>query len=696
MDSWRRNCVSPVFLKRWVWSLVLTAFFSLVIPVFPVTFVFDSFNGTNLILKADASYIQSQSVIALTKHSLMFGQALYSIPVQMKRNETFSSFSTTFVFRMVRPHSDAGGDGMAFFLTPYTSPMGVLPAQYLGLLNLTSNGQEYNHLFAVEFDTNRNMEFHDPNDNHVGVDINSLSSVENENAGYWNGEEFHGFSLTSGRNIQAWIDYDHLQSCLNVTITLAGLPRPQKPLISRKISLQSVLQENMFVGFSAGSCNFLEYHQVLAWSFTTEGRAPPLDISHLPSVANHSRWGFIASVTVATLVTLVLLSLAVATVFLKRAKYGEKIEEWEQEFWPHRFTYRELNIATNGFRDENVLGEGGFGRVYRGVLPGSGQEVAVKSITKEFTEGMKGFVAEISTMGRMQHRNLVPLRGWCRMQKQLFIVYDYMLNGSLDKLIFGNPATVLPWPRRYAILKGVAAGLLYLHEQWEKRVIHRDIKLSNVLLDSELNGRLGDFGLAQLYEHSENLETTIVVGTPGYIAPEIVHTGKPTPSSDVFSFGVLLLEVACGRKSVDLSTDAEQQFLVDWVGELSAHESAADPKLGNEYDAGEMEKVLKLGLLCSITEPKRRLGIRQVCQILEGEAPLPDVHLDQSSVGVNGWVVTADPADRLLQQIPSGSRSNGLLVGHDDKKCRKLCQYSFESSSFGFYSEGKVSKSQIL
>jgi serine/threonine protein kinase len=203
-----------------------------------------------------------------------------------------------------------------------------------------------------------------------------------------------------------------------------------------------------------------------------------------------------------------------------------------------------------------------------------------------------------------------------------------LANGSLDNLIFGNPTTVLPWPRRYAILKGVAAGLLYLHEEWEKMVIHRDIKSSNVLLDSELNGRLGDFGLARLYDHSGNPDTTNLVGTLGYIAPELIQTGKATPSSDVFSFGVLLLEVACGRMPVDPLKVGEQVILLEWAWELYMKGKlveASDPKLGKGYDVGEMEMVLKLGLLCSHPQPKCRLGMRNVCQILEGEAPLPDL-----------------------------------------------------------------------
>jgi len=584
-----------------------------------------------------------EPVLALTNHSkFISGHAVYSIPVQMKSNETVSSFSTTFVFSMVPPPSDLGGHGIAFVMMPHKSPIGALPAHFMGLLNVTSSGQASNHLFAVEFDTTMNVEFKDPEGNHVGVDINSLTSVQTKPAGYWNGaDSFHGVGLKSGRNIQAWIDYNHPQSRLNVTITLAGLPRPQRPLISLKIDLRDVLKEKMFVGFSAATGVLVEDHYVLAWSFTTEGTAPPLDVSRLPSFANlyskRPNPGFIAGVTVATVV---LFSLAIgAALFLKRAKNRETIEEWEQEYWPHRFSYKELSIATNRFRGDNVLGQGGFGKVYKGVLPSSGEVVAVKCMTKEFTEGMKGFVAEISSMGRLQHRNLVHLRGWCRSHKRLFIVYDYMPNGSLDNLIFGSPTTVLPWPRRYAILKGVAAGLLYLHEEWDKLVIHRDIKASNVLLDSEFNGRLGDFGLARLHDHSENPLTTHVVGTLGYIAPELIHTGKATPSSDVFSFGVLLLEVACGRKPVDISKDAEETILVEWAWELYSEErllEVSDPKLKGGYDVGEMEKVLKLGLLCCHPEPENRLGIRHVCQILEGEAPLPNICMASLNVSIMG------------------------------------------------------------
>ena len=250
----------------------------------------------------------------------------------------------------------------------------------------------------------------------------------------------------------------------------------------------------------------------------------------------------------------------------------------------------------------------------------------MKCIVREIDDGMKEFIAEISSLGRLQHGNLVQIRGFCRREKQLFIVYDYMPNGSLDKMIFGNPKKMLKWDQRYRVIRDVAAGLLYLHDEWEQCVVHRDIKSSNVLLDSELNGKLGDFGLARQYEHNENLHTTRVVGTLGYIAPEFVETGKASPATDVFSFGIFMLEVACGRRPVDLAFQSDDIVLVDRVRELYGRGSlmgAADPNLGGQYAEGEMERVLKLGLICSNPQPEGRLMMRQVLQILEEEAPLP-------------------------------------------------------------------------
>ncbi|XP_057829118.2 L-type lectin-domain containing receptor kinase SIT2-like [Cryptomeria japonica] len=595
------------------------------------SFLFNQFNASTLYQIGNPS-ICSGAICLTNQSQHMSGRALYSLPVRMKEPESrnmSSSFSTTFVFAMVPYPSDPSrsGQGMAFIITPTKAPVGQSAAQFLGLFNSSTIGKPDNHLFAVEFDTILNEEFQDLDNNHVGVDLNDLTSIKSEHAGYWIGDHREDLDLKSGHNIQAWIDYDHIQQQLNVTIVKAGSPRPQKPLISHKITnLSNIFEEEMYVGFSASTGTVVEDHCVLAWSFSTNGSAPELDISHLPSLImrKNSNCRIIASITI-TLVLLLLFLVAGAIFVWKRNKYRVVIEDWEKEYWPHRFDYKDLHIATKGFRDDQVLGYGGSSRVYKGVLPTTGLEIAVKSIFRESTEALKEFIAEISSLGRLQHRNLVQIRGYSRRGTNLFIVYDYMPNGSLDKMIFEKTKSVLSWAQRYKILRDVGAGLLYLHEGWEKIVVHRDIKSSNVLLDSKLNAKLGDFGLARLYEHTGNPQTTRVVGTLGYIAPELVHTGKAVPSADVFSFGNLMLEVACGRRPVDPSLDASQMVMLDWVRELHAKgrlRDAADPNLGGEYVEDEMEKVLKLGLLCCNFQPELRPTMRQVSQEIEGEAPL--------------------------------------------------------------------------
>ncbi|XP_010910581.3 L-type lectin-domain containing receptor kinase IV.2, partial [Elaeis guineensis] len=245
---------------------------------------------------------------------------------------------------------------------------------------------------------------------------------------------------------------------------------------------------------------------------------------------------------------------------------------------------------------------GGFGQVYKGVLPTSATEVAVKKISHESRQGMREFVAEIVSMGRLRHRNLVQLLGYCRREGELLLVYEYMPNGSLDKFLFHGEQPALTWSQRFQIIKDVSSGLHYLHEGWEQVVIHRDIKASNVLLDREFNGKLGDFGLARLYSRGANPQTTHIVGTLGYLAPEISMTGKATTSSDVYAFGAFLLEVACGRRPIESDPSIEVPGLVEWVlgcWKMGTTLEARDPKLGNDYVVKEMELILKLGLLCS-------------------------------------------------------------------------------------------------
>jgi serine/threonine protein kinase len=201
-----------------------------------------------------------------------------------------------------------------------------------------------------------------------------------------------------------------------------------------------------------------------------------------------------------------------------------------------------------------------------------------------------------------------------------------MPNGSLDKYLYGDvDNSTLRWDQRFRIIRGIASALIYLHEEWEKVVVHRDIKASNVLLDDELNGRLGDFGLARLYDHGVEQETTRVVGTIGYLAPELARTGKATPLTDVFAFGIFILEVTCGQKPI---MQDKQVMLVDWVLEHVQQESLAeaiDTRLKGHYNVQEAYLALKLGLLCLHPFASARPSMQQVIQYLDGLTEPPEL-----------------------------------------------------------------------
>ncbi|KAF5768291.1 putative protein kinase RLK-Pelle-L-LEC family [Helianthus annuus] len=321
---------------------------------------------------------------------------------------------------------------------------------------------------------------------------------------------------------------------------------------------------------------------------------------------------------------------------------------------PKTFTYSELYIATKGFSEDQILGSGGFGRVFRAVLPSDGTLAAVKCLTETGSRFEKSFAAELVAVAHLRHRNLVPLRGWCVNNDQLLLVYDYMPNRSLDRLLFrrvGNnknlAAPPLDWDRRMKIVKGLAAALFYLHEQLEAQIIHRDVKTSNVMLDSNFNARLGDFGLARWMEHELGYgirtpsmgdnslrlaDTTSIGGTIGYLPPESFEKKTvATAKSDVFSFGIVLLEIASGRRAVDLTLPDDQIILLDRFRKLSDEKmvlQAADSRLSDgSYNLHEMENLIHLGLLCTLHDPQTRPSMRWIVEALSGGigATLPDL-----------------------------------------------------------------------
>jgi len=543
---------------------------------------------------------------------------------------TLSSFSTSFVFSILPNIASSPGFGLAFVLSNWTNPPGALASQYFGVFS-NPTVPSVAPLLVVEFDTGQNPEFNDPNRNHIGIDLNNIESAKTAPGGYNSSAGFVPVSMGNGQNVRAWIEFDGANFEINVTVAPVGVSRPSVPILSYKNPLiANYTSEEMYVGFSASKTTWVEAQRILAWSFSDTGVARDINVTNLPvfslpSSSNSLSAGAISGITIGCAVFVMICVFVVYCLWYKNKSKDleeDEIEDWELEYWPHRFSYEELSQATNGFSKDQLLGSGGFGKVYRGILSNN-SEIAVKCVNHDSKQGLREFMAEISSMGRLQHKNLVQMRGWCRKSNELMLVYDYMPNGSLDRYIFHKPKKLLNWQQRRQVLADVAEGLNYLHHGWDQVVVHRDIKSSNILLDSDMRGRLGDFGLAKLYSHNEVPNTTRVVGTLGYLAPELVTMAVATSASDIYSFGVVILEVACGRRPIEMgSTEEEDSVLIDLVRDLHAKGKAveaADERMKGEFVVEEMEMVLKLGLVCCHPDPQRRPSMREVVAVLVGE-----------------------------------------------------------------------------
>ncbi|KAM3384733.1 hypothetical protein ACQJBY_009006 [Aegilops geniculata] len=609
-------------------------------------FAYQGFAAANLTLDGLAA-VMPNGLLALTNFTLQTkGHAFNPTPLRFldvngATNSTAvaRSFSTSFVFAIVSNYDGLSDQGLAFVVAPTTNLSTAIAGQYLGLLNAT-NGAASDHILAVELDTIMNPEFRDINSNHVGINVNSLISRKAKPAGYYgdDGAAFRDLMLNSREPLQVWVDYDGQGRQLSVTLAPAQEPKP-----------------------------------------SLDGPAPPLDFSKLPAlprVGSKHRSMVLALVLPLATVLIIAAVLAAASFFVwRRRRFAEVREDWEDEFGPHRFAYKDLFRATDGFKNENLLGAGGFGKVYKGVLPGSNLEIAVKRVSHDSRQGIREFIAEVVTIGRLRHRNLAQLQGYCRRNGELLLVYDYMENGSLDKYLYNNNGPTLDWPQRYWIIKGVASSLLYLHEDWEQVVIHRDIKASNVLLDKQMNGRLGDFGLARLYDHGTDAQTTHVVGTMGYLAPELVRTGKATPSTDVFAFGVFLLEVVCGRRPIESGQHNNRVVLVDWVLEHHRNGSiidTVDPRLMGKFNTDEVTLVLKLGLLCTHPSPNVRPPMQKVMQYLDGVQLVPDLpstYMSYSMLvlmeneGFDSYIMSCPPPGMTICSVSDVSSATVLLDG---------------------------------
>ncbi|KAK1396397.1 Receptor-like serine/threonine-protein kinase [Heracleum sosnowskyi] len=291
------------------------------------------------------------------------------------------------------------------------------------------------------------------------------------------------------------------------------------------------------------------------------------------------------------------------------------------------FDFRRISKATSNFSQDKKLGEGGFGPVYKGTLD-DGQEIAVKRLSRNSSQGEDEFKNEVSCMAKLQHRNLVTLLGCCTEKGERILIYEYMANKSLDSFIFDlNKRNTMDWPKRYNIINGIARGLLYLHQDSKLRIIHRDLKASNILLDHEMNPKISDFGMARSFGGNETeANTSRVVGTYGYMSPEYAIDGQFSVKSDVYSFGVLLIEIICGVKnrlfshpdhSLNLLGHAWMSYKEDKLLQLIDEEIL-------EYSSHlEAFRVIQIGLLCVQRDPKDRPVMLEVVLMLSSKAKLP-------------------------------------------------------------------------
>ncbi|XP_057796155.1 probable LRR receptor-like serine/threonine-protein kinase At1g07650 [Salvia miltiorrhiza] len=328
------------------------------------------------------------------------------------------------------------------------------------------------------------------------------------------------------------------------------------------------------------------------------------------------------------------------------------------------FTLRQIKSATKNFDPANKIGEGGFGSVYKGLLS-DGTIIAVKQLSSKSKQGTREFVNEIGMISALQHPNLVKLYGCCVEGNHLMLIYEYMENNCVSRALFGKSATQLDWPTRRKICLGIARGLAYLHEDSMVKIVHRDIKTSNVLLDKDLNAKISDFGLAKLNEDDKTHISTRIAGTIGYMAPEYAMRGYLTNKADVYSFGVVALEIVSGKSNTNYRPKEEFVYLLDWAYVLQERGSLlelVDPDLGSAYSSEEAMVVLNVALLCTNAAPTLRPTMSQVVSMLEGRTAVQDLLSDPG-------FSTADSKYKAIRnhfwQHPTPSVSNSVSTISD-------------------------------
>ncbi|KAE8734420.1 Ribosomal protein L6 family protein [Hibiscus syriacus] len=492
------------------------------------------------------------------------GRAYYGKKFRLwnRKKGRLASFNTTFVINISNKNSPEVGEGLAFVLSADADVPNDSFGQWLGLVNATTNGTSRAGIVGVEFDTRKSYE-QEPDGNHVGLDINSCYSIEQRSlSGY-------GVNLSVGVDVLAVVQYDGK----NMTVFVSSRNQTQRspvPVFSVPINLSLFLPETVHVGFSASTGEFQELNCVRAWEFHGE------DIDEDSNLLRV--WIFIP---------ILALGLVLGLGFFIHWRRRTRKDDPEKGFQniedhiksstaPRRFKLRELKRATNNFNQKNKLGKGGFGTVYKGIW--KEQESLSKSV-EEITSREPRIHSRSHNYRQLKPQNLVKLIGWCYENKELLLVYEYMLNGSLDKFIFYDEKTGKNDEPRQPNLS------------WETRLIIIQ----------------GDFGLARTIQQREKTHhsTIEIAGTLGYMAPETFLISRAAVETDVYSYGVLLIEVVCGRK---LGNQSEEIFVEK-----------------------EVESALILGLACCHPNPHLRPSMKHVLAVLTGEADPPQVPLERPS-----------------------------------------------------------------
>ncbi|ONI12340.1 hypothetical protein PRUPE_4G158000 [Prunus persica] len=336
--------------------------------------------------------------------------------------------------------------------------------------------------------------------------------------------------------------------------------------------------------------------------------------------------GAIAGIVVASCVSLVLVLVVLRLSGFLGGKDEDKELRRGLELQTGYFTLRQIKAATGNFDPSNKIGEGGFGPVYKGVLA-DGAVIAVKQLSSKSKQGNREFVNEIGMISALQHPNLVKLFGCCIEGNQLLLIYEYMENNSLARALFGRDEQRLnlDWKTRKKICLGIARGLAYLHEESRLKIVHRDIKATNVLLDKDLNAKISDFGLAKLDEEENTHISTRIAGTIGYMAPEYAMRGYLTDKADVYSFGIVALEIVSGKSNTNYRPKEEFVYLLDGAYVLQEQGNMlelVDPSLGSNYSKEEAMTMLNLALLCCNPSPTLRPPMSSVVSMLEGKSPV--------------------------------------------------------------------------